>query len=608
MRNPAGLLHLVQPTALEQAIRKCRSAFVTVLMFSLAINILMLASPLYMLQVYDRVIPTGHLETLLMLTLIGGTALLVLGVIDFCRNAVMARIGRWLNATVSPVLFEAGMRSRLQGDASGAQPLRDLSQVQGFIGSQGLTVFFDAPWVPVFLALICMLHPWLGVVAVGAALVLLVLSVINERLMRAPLAAASKANLASTLQADLAIRNAEVVQAMGMMPALQDRWRSANLVGLEATQAAAERSAAIMGFTKFFRFFVQMLILGVGATLVLEGQLSSGGMVASSILLGRALAPVEQAMGAWRNFTSARLAYQRLRERLRAFPQEQAKTALPAPSGRVSVEGLAYVPPRSERPVLQGLTFTVEPGEMLAVIGPSAAGKSSLCRLLVGATEPTAGRVRLDGSDLRHWDRVQLGQYVGYLPQDVELFTGTVRENIARMSVGEDEAVVAAATLANAHEMIQQLPHGYDTAVGETGASLSGGQRQRVGLARAVYGDARVVVLDEPNANLDQTGEVALAEAILNLKRRNVAIVIVGHRVSTVLQADKILVLQNGRMELFGPRDEVLKRLRAAQGENRPQPSGSPRPVEVADIPDQSQPAAEDEPMLPPANRQSNQA
>lgn len=583
MRNTAGIMQQLQPTALELAIKRCSKAFGTVLTFSLAINILMLASPLYMLQVYDRVIPTGHLDTLFLLTLMGGIALLVLGLVDYCRNVVLARVGRWLNAAVSPILFESAMRSRLQGDASGAQPIRDLSQVQSFLGSQGLVVFFDAPWVPVFLILIWLLHPWLGAVALGAAIVLLAISLFNEWVMRKPLAASSKASLKSTLQADLAIRNAEVVQAMGMLPALQERWRAASESGLEANQSAAERSAAIMGFTKFFRFFVQMLILGVGAMLVLEGQLSSGGMVAGSILLGRALAPVEQAMGAWRSFTSAKLAYNRLRDRLRAFPPEQAKTSLPAPVGKLTVENLTFVPPRGDRPVVQGLSFAVEPGEMLAVIGPSAAGKSSLCRLLVGATEPSAGKVRLDGSELRHWDRIELGNYIGYLPQDVELFPGTVRENIARMTEGEDNAVIEAATLANAHEMIQQLPQGYDTPIGDTGSSLSGGQRQRVGLARAVYGDARLVVLDEPNANLDQAGEVALAEAIVNLKRRNVSIVIVGHRVSTVLQADKILVMQNGRMELFGPRDEVLKKLRGTQPEARPGQQPASRPLEVAE-------------------------
>jgi PrtD family type I secretion system ABC transporter len=567
-------------TALGEALADCRRAFLIVGLFSFAINILMLASPIYMLQVYDRVITTGHYETLLFLTLICGTALLVLGALDVLRSSVMTRIGRWLNARLSPELLEAGLRSKLLGDNAGAQPLRDLAQVQSFISSQGLGVLFDAPWVPLFVCLIWIMHPLLGGVALGAALILFVMSLLNEFTTRAPMAKASLAQIAASQHAEATIRNAEVVRAMGMQGALVERWTALNETSLAASQLAAERGGTIVGFTKFLRFFVQMAILGVGAMLVLKGELSSGGMVAASILLGRALAPVEQAMGAWRTFTSARLAYARLKKRLESLPRLPERTRLPAPKGALSVEGVTYVVPGSDRPVLRQVIFALEAGEAVAVIGPSAAGKSTLCRLLVGIAPANAGQIRLDGADLQHWDPLELGPHIGYLPQDVELFAGTVRENIARMGKPDDERVVEAAMLAHAHDLILRLPQGYETQIGDAGAKLSAGQRQRIGLARALYGQPKLVVLDEPNANLDQAGESALAAAVAELKQRGTTLVIVGHRPSTLLNVDKILVLKDGRVDAFGPREEVLNQLRqvgqaaarAATPVQRPEP------------------------------------
>jgi PrtD family type I secretion system ABC transporter len=519
-----------------------------------------------MLQVYDRVLTSGSLETLLLLTLIAGLAVLVLGPVDGARIAVAVRIGRWLTERLAPSLIATSMRSRLLGDPSGAQPLRDLAQLQGFIGSPGLVVFFDAPWVPLFLLLIALLHPWLGLLALGATVILLAASFLNEAVTRRPLEQAARTQLVATSQVDLAIRNAEIVQAMGMLPALLERWQMPNRSSLDAAQRAAGRSAAIMAFAKFFRLFVQMAVLGLGATLVLAGELTSGGMIAASILLSRALAPAEQALAAWRTFASARLALGRLRQRLAAFPAEPERTRLPAPEGKLAVRSVSLARPGTDRSILSDVSFAVEPGEVLAVIGPSAAGRSTLCRLLTGIIAPTSGEIRLDGAKLSQWPGQELGRYLGYLPQGVELFDGTVRENIARMSGRvQDEAVVDAARLAHAHEMILGLKTGYDTPIGEAGAALSGGQRQRIALTRAVYGDARLVVLDEPNANLDQAGEAALAQTIAELKRRNVSTVIVGHRGSTMMQADKVLVLQGGRVEAFGPRDVVLRTLRTEQ-------------------------------------------
>lgn len=555
-------------TDLEEAVSICRSAFVTVAIFSLAINLLFLAPPIFMLQVYDRVLSSGNTDTLIMLGLAAAGALIVLGALDALRSGVTARIGRWFGERLGPVYLANGVRGRLHGDGTGAQSLRDLGQIQSFIGSPGLTVFFDMPWVPAFVALIWLQHPMLGMLAVGAVFILLMLATATELLTRKHNLAANVTQISAHQQAEAVIRNAEIVRAMGMLPAMTQRWRNVNGTALDAAQRAALRSSALGGMTKSIRLMLQMSVIGVGCLLVLRGELTGGGMIASSILLGRALAPLDQAMGAWRSFSAARFGYSRLKARLRALPAETDRTRLPEPTGQVTVEGLTYVPPGARRAVLHNISFAVSPGQAVAVIGPSASGKSTLCRLLLGLNVPNSGQVRLDGSEVAHWDPEQLGRYVGYLPQDVELFAGTVRENIARMAEVDDEAVVAAAQLAHAHEMIQHLADGYDTQIGDGGTRLSAGQRQRVGLARAVFGSPKLVILDEPNSNLDQTGESALAAAIKELKENGAAVIIVGHRPSTLAQVDLILLLKEGRVNAFGPRDEVLQKLRKAAAAN----------------------------------------
>lgn len=569
-------------TELDRAMEECRKSAGTLLLFSLAINLLMLASPIYMLQVYDRVMVTGSVDTLVLLTIMAAAAMLLLGLLDGLRSVLTVRMSSWLADRLGPVYLAHSVRSRLLGDGGGAQPLRDISQVQAFVSSPGLSVFFDAPWAPVFLLLIWLLHPALGILAVCSTLVLLGLGLANEAATRAVIVAANQAQIAATLQAETTIRNAEVVRAMGMLPTLTERWRAANEVGVVAAQSAGERSGLIIGVTKFARLFMQSATLGLGAFLVLKGEVSGGAMIAASILLGRALAPVEQAMGTWRNFTVARVAYNRLKARLQSLPEERRRLRLPDPAGFLTVDQVSYTPPGARSPVLHQVSFQARPGEAIAIIGPSASGKSTLCRLLVGVARPSSGEVRLDGSDLAHWDPEQLGRHLGYLPQDTELFPGTVRENISRMLDGDEAAVIQAAQLAHAHEMIQRLPNGYETAVGDGGLRLSGGQRQRIGLARAVYGVPPLIVLDEPNANLDQVGEAALSAALEEMKRKGSTLLIVGHRPSTIAQADKILLLKDGRVEVFGPRDDVLKRLRVAasgatpleriaQRDNRPQ-------------------------------------
>lgn len=562
-------------TELTEAFSACRVTLGVLLMFSLGMNIMQLAAPLYMLQVYDRVMTTGRVETLVLLTIITAAALLVYGLLDAFRGAILLRTGAWLNDRLSPILLSGSVRARLRGDGAGAQPLRDLVQVQTFIASPGLSVFFDLPWTPVFLLLIWMLHPSLGLFAVGAAVVLLGLGITNDLVTRGPTSAANAAHITSMQHAEATIRNAEVVQAMGMLPALAARWNSGHSAALDAARQAGERGGMLFGLTKALRIFVQSATLGLGAYLVLQSELTGGGMIAASILLARALAPVEVAMGSSRQFGLARLAWKRLQARAQAIPPEPVRTRLPSPAGFITFDRVSYTPPGAREPVLQGVSFRAQPGEAVAVIGPSASGKSTLCRLLVGIAEPSSGDVRLDGSEIHHWNTEDFGRNIGYLPQDVELFAGTVRDNIGRMGEVEDEAVVEAAMLAHAHEMIQRLPQGYDTSIGDGGARLSGGQRQRIGLARAVYRCPRLIILDEPNANLDQHGEMALAAAIAELKQRGSTVLIVGHRPSTMAQADRILLLKDGRVELFAPREEALKRMRVAASGPRPAPAAS---------------------------------
>jgi PrtD family type I secretion system ABC transporter len=553
---------------LQRAMSSCRSALRSVAIFSLIINVLMLASPVYMLQIYDRVLTSGHVDTLYLLTAIIGVALLLMGALDAVRTAVTVRIGNWLTDTLGPVYLASGVRARLQGESSSAELLRDLSQIQNFIATQGLTAFFDSPWVPIYVVLIWLLHPALGIVAVTAAGALFFLTLMNEGATRRQTELANRGQVLSFHLADAVMRNAAVVWAMGMLPAVIERWRSTNGGALEALRLSAERGGIILAFTKFLRFFVQVAILGVGALMVLRGELTPGGMIAASILLGRALAPVEMAMSAWRNFASTRLAYGRLKQQLEDFPTGAERIWLPTPKGRIEVENVVFTPPRSARLILFNVSFTLDPGEAIAMLGPSGAGKSTLCRLLVGIGVPKSGSIRLDGSELSHWDPVQLGKYIGYLPQDVELFAGTVSENIARMGDIKDKEIIRAAKLGHAHEIIQSLPEGYNTQIGEGGMMLSAGQRQRIGLARAVYGHPSLVILDEPNSNLDEAGETALAAAVGELKRRGAALLIVGHRPSTLAQADKILLLKDGCVAMFGPREHALQHLQKLREES----------------------------------------
>ena len=559
----------VRKTELDQANDQIRSVMIVLALFSLAINLMMLASPIYMLQVYDRVLTTGRIETLVLLTILMFAAFAVLGLLDTIRGMISARMACWLNARLSPILLASSVRARLAGDMAGTQPLRDLAQVQSFLSSQGLTALFDAPWTPAFLAMIWLLHPTLGMFATGSVIFLVLISALNEWLTRNSTQAASAAQIIALQQADMTIRNAEVVRAMGMIFGLTEKWKVTNDAFLSDTLQGAQRGAAIVGFTKFARYFVQSATLGLGAYLVIIGEATGGAMIASSILLGRALAPLEVILGSWRSLSATRIAYGRMKVRLDGVPPEPARTRMPEPYGYVTVDRLSYAIPGVRTPVISNVSFRLIPGEALAVVGASASGKSTLCRLLAGVMNPTDGVVRLDGTDLQHWRIDQMGAVIGYLPQDVELFAGSIRDNIARMRNVSDSEVVEAAMLAHAHELIQRLPQGYETPIGDAGARLSGGQRQRIGLARAVFGRPKLIILDEPNANLDQAGEAALAATVRDLKETGAALMIVGHRPSTLAQVDKMLLLKDGKVELYGAREEVIGRLRLASGDDQ---------------------------------------
>jgi len=545
----------------------CKGGFISVGFFSLFINFLMLVPAFYMLQVYDRVIATGSHSTLLMLTLILTLLLATMGGLEWVRSRIMVRLSTRLDLILGPRLYEASFKQALAsgGMQASAQPLSDLTGLRQFITGNGLFAFFDAPWLPIYLAVMFLFHPWFGWFAVGCALVLVALAYLNEHLTNAALLEANKQNLTATAFTQKNLRNAEVVDSMGMLGMLRERWQAMNHQVLALQGVASDRGGSIAALSKTFRLLVQSLILGLGAYLAIEQEITPGLMIAGSILLGRALAPIDQMIGAWKGFSAARGQYARLDALLKQVAAEPERMSLPVPCGEVSAENLVVVPPGAQKPVLAGLNFHVAAGDAVGIIGPSASGKSTLARALLGIWPAAQGKVRLDGADVFAWNREELGQHVGYLPQDVELFEGSINENIARFGPVDPVAVVEAARLAGVHELILKLPQGYDTVIGATGGGLSGGQRQRIGLARAVYRRPRLIVLDEPNSNLDDVGERALSEAIAKLRQAGCTLFVITHRTSVLNVLDKLMVLREGALAMFGPRDKVLAELNKAQ-------------------------------------------
>ncbi|CAB5132306.1 Type I secretion system ATPase [Olavius algarvensis associated proteobacterium Delta 3] len=540
---------------LQDAVKKCRFVLLAVAVVSLFVNVLMLTVPLYMLQIYGRVLVSRSVETLIYLSVVAIGALLVVAALDFTRSRILAHMSAWLENRLGPEVLPPAISQQLQSQSYGVQALRDVSQVRQFVASPTIFALFDAPWIPVYLFVIYLLHPVLFVIAVIGAVLLFSLAVTNELATRKPLKAANAQNVAALRKTAAAARNAEVIEAMGMMPGITRRWLSDNQEALQQQMLASDRAGVILAATKFFRLVLQVAMLGVGGYLVLQYELTPGGMIAGSIILSRALQPIEQAIGTWKSLLSARSAYARLKTFLIETRQRPVDMSLPAPYGHLSVEKVIFTPPGGQKPVLKGVSFALAAGESLAVVGPSAAGKSTLARLIVGAWRPG------HGADVYSWDRVDFGRHVGYLPQDVELFDGTIEDNIARLGEPDPIAVVEAAKRAGVHEMILQLPDGYRTQIGDAGAMLSGGQRQRIGLARAFFGGPRLIVLDEPNASLDSEGENDLLRAMATLKEDGATVVLIAHRPSMVSQVDKILFLRDGMVEMVGPREDVLPQL-----------------------------------------------
>jgi ATP-binding cassette subfamily C protein len=536
--------------------------FWTIAIFSTIVNLLMLTAPLYMLQVYDRVIPSRSHETLVAITLLITLLFVIMGILDYVRARVAARIGATVQARLDSKVFRASLRRAVLASerSKPATGLKDLEAVQRLAGSPVLFAVFDMPWAPVFLFAIYSFHPYMGHLALGGMLLLVIATILNQVLTKRHEAEAMTATLVGDSFAETVRQQSEMVQALGMQGAVHDRWQKLRGAAIDAQLASGDRTTQFATMTKTFRFFLQSAMLGLGAYVVLLGEMSAGAMIAGSILLGRALAPVEQAIGGWPLVLRARLGWKNLTELLATTPEQAAPTPLPRPAANIEVSQLTVVPPEQSRATVRLLDFRIHPGQALGVIGPSAAGKSTLARALTGVWPPASGAVRIDGAALSHYDPDVLGGYIGYLPQDVVLFDGTVAENIARMSEAPNpKKIVAAAKKAGAHEMILDLPQGYDTRVSAGGSRLSGGQKQRIGLARAFYGDPVLMVLDEPNSNLDAAGQDALNFAIRQAKAEGKAVIIMAHRPGGIAECDTILIMEGGMAKAFGPRDEVLK-------------------------------------------------
>lgn len=561
--------------SLQEGVKVTLPIFLTATIFSFFINLLMFVSPLYMLQIYDRVVSSRSETTLIALTILATFLLLVYALLEGLRSRILVRGGRAFDEKIAGPVFEAIHKGNIRVPQGGhAQCLRNMDVLREFLTGSGLISLCDAPWFPIFVAACFLLHPWFGYIALGGSIVTLGLTALNEVATRKELRSATTANVRANQSAHSVFRNTEVLQAMGMVGTLKQIWLRQHETVLDSQATASDRAGAIIALTKFFRMFLQTIILGTGAYLVIHRELSAGGIVAGSILVGRALQPIEVAVANWKGFIAARDAYGRLQALFNLTGKEPERMSLPRPRGAVQISSLIAAAPGKPQPlILKGINCEMAAGEVIGIIGPSGAGKSSLARVLVGVWPILQGSVRLDGHDLAHWDPQELGRHIGYLPQDVELFAGSVAQNIARFQDGGSERIIEAAELAGCHNLIQHLAEGYNTQIGEGGHTLSGGQRQRVALARALYGQPSLIVLDEPNANLDSAGEDALLRAVQRLKALRATVVIISHKVNILAAVDKILVLADGMAQSFGPRDAILQNLIAPAASPNPQPT-----------------------------------
>jgi ATP-binding cassette subfamily C protein EexD len=548
---------------IKLALKECKSAFISAAGFSMVINLLMLVPSLYMLQVYDRVVPTGNKSTLLMLTLIVFVLFLTMSLIEWVRSQILVKVSARLELLLNQRVFAVAYKQSLNsgGQRATTQPFDDLTGLRQFLTGSGLFAFFDAPWMPMYIALMFVFHPWYGWFSVATSIILVVIAVVNEQATAKTLAEANKMAIIGRGQISRNLRNAEVIEAMGMLGNVRQRWLKTTHQVLILQSKASSRAGLIAAASKVVRLTSQSLILGLGAYLVIEREVTPGLMIAGSILLGRTLAPIDMVIANWKGFITARGQYERLNELLLKIPADSGKMSLPKPMGHIQFEEAQVIPPGAKVAVLKGISLTIEPGILLGVIGPSGAGKSTFARALLGIWPTASGKIRLDGAEVSTWNRDELGPYIGYLPQDVELFEGTISENIARFGEIDPEEVVNAAKMAGVHELILRLPEGYDTLIGASGGTLSGGQRQRIGLARALYGNPVLVVLDEPNSNLDEQGELALSNALQFLKQKRVTVILATHRQQVLSNVDKLLVLNDGKLAVYGPRDQVIAHL-----------------------------------------------
>jgi ATP-binding cassette subfamily C protein len=558
---------------LGKFLRSFRTAFIGLALISAVVNLLVLNGTIYMLEVYDRVLPSKSVPTLVGLSVLALALFAVQGLLEFLRGRALAEIGASLDESYGSAVYDAVVRLPLVGRAGGdgLQPFRDLDQVRNFLGGQGPNALFDLPWMPIYIVVALGFHPWIGFTTLGAAVLLTVVAIMAEVLSRAPAMEAAGTAVSRNALALASRRNAETIRAMGMGRPLGERWRQAHLAHLAANLRANHVAGALASLSRTLRLILQSAVLGVGAYLAIRGEVSAGSMIACSVLLARALAPVEMSIAHWKSFVASRDAWGRLTLLLREAGESAEPLRLPAPRDSLQLEGVAVTAPGSLRVILSDVSFTLKAGQGLGVIGPSASGKSTLARAITGVWPVGRGTIRIDGAELTHWSPEQLGPHVGYLPQDVELFAGTVAQNISRFEPdAPPEKIIAAARAAGVHELVLRLPAGYDTVIGDGGETLSGGQRQRIGLARALFGDPFLVVLDEPNSSLDAAGDEALTAAIAGVRERGGIVVIVAHRPSALAAVDRVLLLAEGRVQAFGPKEEIFARVVRSAGEPAP--------------------------------------
>ncbi len=562
--------------ALKESITAIWRVMQAVFLFSVFINILMLAVPMYMLQLFDRVVATQSSDTLMVLSVMVVAAILAMSALEAVRGRLMMVLGNWFDRKLAGYLLGGSISSANEKGDGSAQPLRDLGNVKNFLAGPGLFPVLDAAWIPVFLGIVYYMHAFLGIISILGGCVLFGLAIANDVFTKRATQIASFAANKNLNDADAAVRNADVIQALGMKNAIIGKWSNANSEASSLLAVSSRRSGLISAIAKFVRLLVQVSILGTGAYLAMVQEISPGTMIAASIIMGRGLAPIEQSIQGWRGIVSARAAFARLRETMQMADREETVTPLPRPNGQLTVEQVTYVPPGAESPTLKRVSFSVAPGEIIGLIGPTAAGKTTLSRLLVGSLKQSLGSIQIDGIEVSSWHSEDRGKYIGYLPQDIELFDGTVRENISRFQEAEDDEVFAAAKLAGVYRMILSLPMAFDTEIGPSGMRLSGGQRQRLALARALFRNPVIVVLDEPNSNLDRAGESELLSAVSRVKDAGATVILVVQHATVLQGVDKLLVLKDGEVAQFGAREEVLAKMgytSAKPDEASPEPS-----------------------------------